>query len=96
LFQCVTVVVVSFVGVVLNKKYQLADWRVRELPYEMLEYARMDTHYLLCVFDVLRKELFEFRGESALRAVFDMSRKTCLIRSVDLVSVTCDVLTVQM
>jgi exosome complex exonuclease RRP6 len=37
-----------------NKKYQMADWRVRPLPPEMLHYAREDTHYLLYIFDKLR------------------------------------------
>jgi ribonuclease D len=30
-----------------NKKYQLADWRIRPLTPDMLKYARIDTHYLL-------------------------------------------------
>jgi ribonuclease D len=34
-------------GVTLNKKYQRADWGVRPLPAEQLDYARLDTHYLL-------------------------------------------------
>lgn len=32
---------------VIDKRYQLADWRERPLSGEMLNYARMDTHYLL-------------------------------------------------
>jgi exosome complex exonuclease RRP6 len=32
---------------VIDKRYQLADWRERPLSPEMLNYARMDTHYLL-------------------------------------------------
>jgi len=46
-------------GVLADKKYQLADWRIRPLPTEMLKYAREDTHYLLYVYDCLRKELIE-------------------------------------
>ncbi|KAF8475629.1 ribonuclease H-like domain-containing protein [Kalaharituber pfeilii] len=42
-----------------EKKYQLADWRIRPLPQEMLEYARSDTHFLLYCFDKLRNELLE-------------------------------------
>jgi len=34
-------------GVTLNKKYQRADWGLRPLPAEQLDYARLDTHYLL-------------------------------------------------
>ena len=37
-----------------DKKYQLADWRVRPLPEELVLYARMDTHYLLYIFDCLK------------------------------------------
>lgn len=37
-----------------DKKYQLADWRVRPLPEELLVYARMDTHYLLFIYDSLK------------------------------------------
>ncbi|EPB86354.1 hypothetical protein HMPREF1544_06893 [Mucor circinelloides 1006PhL] len=42
-----------------DKKYQLADWRIRPLPKEMLEYARSDTHFLLYIYDRLRNELLE-------------------------------------
>ena len=37
-----------------DKKYQLADWRVRPLPEELLQYARADTHYLLYIYDRLK------------------------------------------
>lgn len=40
-----------------DKRYQLADWRARPLSKEMLHYARCDTHFLLYVYDVLKKEL---------------------------------------
>ncbi|KAH8697060.1 putative exosome complex exonuclease Rrp6 [Talaromyces proteolyticus] len=42
-----------------NKKYQMADWRLRPLTEEMLKYARADTHYLLYIYDCLRNELLE-------------------------------------
>lgn len=42
-----------------DKKYQLADWRIRPLPEEMFYYARSDTHYLLYIFDMLINELIE-------------------------------------
>jgi exosome complex exonuclease RRP6 len=42
-----------------DKKYQLADWRLRPLPKEMLKYAREDTHYLLFIYDSLSQELQE-------------------------------------
>jgi exosome complex exonuclease RRP6 len=43
--------------VIADKKYQLADWRMRPLTDEMLRYAREDTHYLLYIYDVIRQEL---------------------------------------
>lgn len=46
-----------YCGVTADKKYQLADWRIRPLPNEMLKYAREDTHYLLYIYDRLRAEL---------------------------------------
>ncbi|KAJ1846963.1 exosome nuclease subunit, partial [Coemansia sp. RSA 2703] len=42
-----------------DKKHQLADWRVRPLPADMMAYARSDTHFLLYVFDRMRNELVE-------------------------------------
>ncbi|EEA27727.1 exosome nuclease subunit [Talaromyces marneffei ATCC 18224] len=42
-----------------DKKYQMADWRLRPLTEEMLRYARADTHYLLYIYDCLRNELLE-------------------------------------
>ena len=46
-----------FCDVTADKKYQLADWRIRPLSAEMLLYARMDTHYLLYIYDRLRSQL---------------------------------------
>ncbi|KAF8133915.1 ribonuclease H-like domain-containing protein [Boletus edulis] len=42
-----------------DKRYQLADWRIRPLPAEMSTYARSDTHFLLYVYDALRLSLIE-------------------------------------
>ncbi|CAI5491619.1 unnamed protein product [Closterium sp. Naga37s-1] len=43
--------------VTANKSLQMADWRVRPLPSDMLKYAREDTHYLLFLHDCLRLQL---------------------------------------
>uniref|UniRef100_A0A2K5Q5I0 Exosome complex component 10 n=1 Tax=Cebus imitator TaxID=2715852 RepID=A0A2K5Q5I0_CEBIM len=59
-----------------NKQYQLADWRIRPLPEEMLSYARDDTHYLLYIYDKMRLELWE-RGNGQpmqLQVVWQRSR----------------------
>ena len=42
-----------------DKKYQLADWRIRPLSKEMINYARCDTHFLLYIYDILKKKLIE-------------------------------------
>ncbi|XP_010890093.1 exosome component 10 isoform X1 [Esox lucius] len=57
----------QFCNVDSDKRYQLADWRIRPLPEEMLHYARADTHYLLYVYDRLRVDLWEMgNGQPAL------------------------------
>src|SRR5439155_5268068 len=35
----------------MNKKFQRADWKRRPLTPEQLDYARLDTHYLLALRD---------------------------------------------
>jgi ribonuclease D len=67
-------------GVTLDKKYQLADWRQRPLPEEMLFYAKNDTHYLLYIYDCLRKEICRYKGTQFVAAVFDLSKNMCLQR----------------
>ncbi|KAG6360809.1 hypothetical protein INS49_011876 [Diaporthe citri] len=49
----------SFVDFDADKKYQMADWRIRPLPEEMFYYARSDTHFLLYIYDMVRNELVE-------------------------------------
>jgi exosome complex exonuclease RRP6 len=44
-------------GFTPDKRYQLADWRLRPLSAAMKDYARCDTHFLLFCYDVLRAEL---------------------------------------
>ena len=41
----------SHFGVKMNKKYQRADWKRRPLTPEQLDYARLDTHYLVALRD---------------------------------------------
>jgi exosome complex exonuclease RRP6 len=48
-----------YCNVSTDKTYQTADWRQRPLPQEMLHYARLDTHYLLEIFDRLRADLHQ-------------------------------------
>lgn len=44
-------------GLKLNKTHQRADWSMRPLPPDMLEYAATDTHYLIELAAKLRVEL---------------------------------------
>jgi ribonuclease D len=44
-------------GVKLNKVHQRADWSMRPLPPDMLQYAALDTHYLIALAAKLRDEL---------------------------------------
>jgi ribonuclease D len=44
-------------SVTVNKTHQRADWAMRPLTPEMLEYAAMDTRYLVALADKLREEL---------------------------------------
>jgi exosome complex exonuclease RRP6 len=63
-----------------QKKYQMADWRVRPLPAELVEYARSDTHYLLHIYDKMRNMLVEAStpGENLVDAVLEGSKKEAL------------------
>lgn len=44
-------------GVILNKKFQRANWGVRPLPPQQLDYARLDTRYLLPLQGIQAQEL---------------------------------------
>jgi len=46
-----------YFGVKLDKKHQRADWSMRPLPSDMLEYAAQDTMYLLDLRDRMGEEL---------------------------------------
>mmetsp|Transcript_13437 Transcript_13437/g.16923 ORF Transcript_13437/g.16923 Transcript_13437/m.16923 type:complete len:801 (-) Transcript_13437:80-2482(-) len=59
-----------------KKKFQLADWRIRPLPEDMLEYARSDTHYLLYIYDRMHNELLQ-KGQNILLASLNNSRAIC-------------------
>ena len=47
----------QYFGVKLDKKHQRADWSMRPLPADMLDYAAQDTRHLLGLRDRLRHEL---------------------------------------
>ena len=58
----------SICHVTTDKSHQRSDWRVRPLTSEQLQYARMDTHYLLYIHDVLVRRLARYdAGEGPTR-----------------------------
>lgn len=46
-------------GIAVDKRHQKADWGARPLSQELIHYARLDTHYLIELRDLLEKELRE-------------------------------------
>lgn len=44
-------------GVKVDKRQQRANWGQRPLPEELLDYARLDTHYLIPLRNLLKSEL---------------------------------------
>lgn len=46
-------------GITLDKRQQRANWGERPLPDRLLEYARMDTHYLIPLHDLIKADLVE-------------------------------------
>ena len=44
-------------GIELNKRYQRANWGKRPLPQAQLNYARLDSHYLISLRELLFSEL---------------------------------------
>lgn len=69
-----------FCGVDANKEYQNADWRLRPLPAEMVKYAREDTHYLLHIFDLMKKRLLAASSpeNDLLLEVYKRSYDVCM------------------
>lgn len=63
----------------LDKTFQLADWRIRPLPEELILYARLDTHYLLYVWDCMKIDLLKLANErtNLIQSVFQSSTNIC-------------------
>ncbi|KAH7885166.1 hypothetical protein F5I97DRAFT_1937438 [Phlebopus sp. FC_14] len=80
----------TYCDFVPDKRYQLADWRIRPLPAEMLTYARSDTHFLLYIYDRLRLALIdravppssEYSEDSSLPAPSGTNPAHALIHTV--------------
>uniref|UniRef100_A0A0K8US75 Exosome complex component 10 homolog n=1 Tax=Bactrocera latifrons TaxID=174628 RepID=A0A0K8US75_BACLA len=68
----------------VDKTFQLADWRIRPLPKELVSYARQDTHYLLYIFDRLTNDLLDAGNQHSnlLRNIYQRSTEICKKRYV--------------
>lgn len=58
-------------GVLTNKRMQRTDWGRRPLSTDQLEYARLDTHFLLPLRDTLLDELQAQNRLAEARSAFD-------------------------
>lgn len=66
----------KFLGIHLEKKHQRADWSMRPLPQDMLEYAQEDTRYLLQLRDLLAVELERLGRMEWAREEFELLEGT--------------------
>jgi len=74
----------NYCGIDVDKQYQLADWRIRPLPKEMVFYARQDTRYLIYLYNRLKNELIS-KGNvesNLLHACLHQSNDICKKRFV--------------
>lgn len=69
-----------YCSVVVDKQFQRADWRIRPLPQEMLNYAKEDAHYLCYVFERLKQDLMLNEDDNLLSTVWETSKLVCLTR----------------
>jgi ribonuclease D len=63
-------------GVLTNKRMQRTDWGKRPLSTEQLEYARLDTHFLLSLRDTLLDELQAQNRLAEARSAFSRVAKS--------------------
>ncbi|PGH02941.1 exosome complex exonuclease RRP6 [Blastomyces parvus] len=72
----------KFVNFQAEKKYQMADWRLRPLLPGMFDYARSDTHYLLYIYDQIRNSLVEHSTptDNLIEYVLEKSKQEALQR----------------
>lgn len=62
-----------------DKTFQLADWRIRPLPEELVTYARQDTHNLIYIYERLTNDLLEQANNqtNVLQSVYQRSTEIC-------------------
>eukprot|EP00742_Colponemidia_sp_Colp-10_P009710 GILJ01010617.1.p1 GENE.GILJ01010617.1~~GILJ01010617.1.p1 ORF type:complete len:845 (-),score=130.47 GILJ01010617.1:81-2300(-) len=64
----------------VKKAFQRSDWRKRPLPFEMLQYARADSHYLLPLYYALIHEVATVKGELGVSNVWNRCKAICIKR----------------
>ncbi|GFO01410.1 exosome component 10 [Plakobranchus ocellatus] len=66
----------NYCQVEADKQFQLADWRIRPLPQELINYAREDTHFLLYIYDMMRNQLLDRSNATGnlLLSVYERSK----------------------
>lgn len=65
-----------YLGIKLEKKHQRADWSMRPLPEDMLQYAQEDTRYLLQLRDLIGAELTRMGRMDWAREEFELLEGT--------------------
>lgn len=60
----------------MDKRHQKADWAARPLTKDQIHYARLDTHYLFDLRDVLESEL---REKERLDFALEDFRRACIL-----------------
>ena len=63
-------------GIKVDKRHQKANWAARPLTEEQIHYARLDTHYLFDLRDVMEKELIE---KDRLHFALEDFSRACLL-----------------
>ncbi|XP_017057499.1 exosome component 10 [Drosophila ficusphila] len=62
----------------VDKSLQLADWRMRPLPQQLVDYARQDTHFLIYVYERMTNDLLQQQADPGLlNSVYQMSTDVC-------------------
>ncbi|CAD8159466.1 unnamed protein product [Paramecium octaurelia] len=74
----------QYLNIHLDKLYQTSDWRIRPLPQQMIEYARLDSASLLFLYPIL---IDECRKSNLVTKVFNQCQKLSLITQYPLINI---------
>ncbi|XP_017083385.1 exosome component 10 [Drosophila eugracilis] len=67
-----------YIDLDVDKSLQLADWRMRPLPQQLVDYARQDTHFLIYVYERMTNDLLQQQAEPGLLgSVYQQSTDVC-------------------